>query len=174
MDISAAADESTAGPHELADYYRHAFGWPVEVHDDVLGLRLTGGPTAFVVQPDDLARISRHIESTGDPYVALRLPGRGMAVAVLVDGRDHVTQLMPLPAGLIPLPPGSVLPLPPSVLPEGRVHWLSGPDVTRRWLPNAATLVAAVHALRNTTPHRAMRRIEPRDRMLMERRGHHR
>lgn len=167
VDISSTTSDTALA--KIANHYRQAFGWVTEVHNTVLQIRLSAGLAAFLVRPKDLVKVSQYIESAGDPFVALRLPARGQPVAVLVDARDHVTHLAPIPTGLTALPLNSALAIPPSQLTEGRVQWLSRPDEARRWLPNAATLLAAVHALRHTTPLGRTRRVEPRDRVLMER-----
>ncbi|WP_346135978.1 hypothetical protein [Lentzea roselyniae] len=167
FEATGEATGKTDTLEEASDRYRHGFGWNTEVVGTVVQVHLCGAVAAFIVRPGDIAGVSRYIGEAGDPCVALRLPGRTPSIVVLVDARDHVAALDQLPVGLFPFPTAKPLPLPPSHLPEGNVEWLSRPDMARRWLPNAATLLAAVHRLRRSGPYGAVRRIEPRDRLLM-------
>lgn len=132
-------------------------------------LRLRGEVAAFFVRPRDLSHICQYIERLGDPCVALRVPTAEtrIRIAVLVDARDHVADLAPLPPGVTRVPAGAVLPLPPSVTPDGTASWLIRPDMKRRWLPNATTLLAAVRP----SVRRTSRRVEPRDRVLIAAEG---
>lgn len=138
------ARESDAEQPLTAAQYASSLAWQVEVRGDLLVLPLPAGWVGVHALAEVGAAACGHplLHDACGPVLAL--PGTDRRWVFLAEADDAVLARPYLPTGVGVFRSPHALPLPPSVIDAGMVRWALPPVPTRRWLPGASAVVAAL------------------------------
>ncbi|XVS67734.1 hypothetical protein ACQPYE_17290 [Actinosynnema sp. CA-299493] len=137
------------GADEVAEWYRHHFGWPVDIVDGGVNLILTSGLVGFELPVHFARGVLARLVDLGAVGPALRTGVHNDRVAFLCDVDELVLAQADVPLGVTYLRTGTALPLPS---PRPSAAWLVAPDLGRRSLPTAN---AVLHAVRRAASEAA-------------------
>jgi hypothetical protein len=131
-----------------AAWYRERHFWSVHVVGDAVLLPLGRGIVAFEVPAGRAICAQEVLERNDIDAVALFVEQPDPHIIFLADGNGSVFGQFQMPSGVryLAVPVSLRLPL-SAASPTGDRRWFRTPDASRRWLPCAAAVLAAINAV---------------------------
>lgn len=127
-----------------AEQYREVFGWTIQRRDSRSYLALGRGMVAVSVPAALGPEVAFELKRRDSDGPVIATTGRDPRWLFLADPNEAVFTRDDLPTAVALLECPTVVPVPIESTPSDRPRWAERPNLTRRWLPTAASVLCAI------------------------------